>query len=43
MATKLDSRSSSSSRRVPDGKRVTFDGGKAKADGGRVPLKTKAS
>lgn len=39
MATKLNSRSAKK-RRVVDGKLVTFADGKAKADGGDLPLKT---
>ncbi len=40
MATKLDTRAAKKGRRVPDGKRMTFDHGQAKANGGGLPLKT---
>lgn len=39
MATKLNDRTPKD-RRVPDGKRVTFDRGQPKSNGGRLPLKT---
>lgn len=41
MATKIDMRSTEKPpRRAPDGKRVTFDRGRAKANGDGLPLKT---
>lgn len=39
MATKLNDGKTGSSR-APDGKRVTFDRGQAKAEDGSLPLKT---
>ncbi len=40
MATKLNTRSTKKNRRAPDGKRVTFNRGRAKTNGGSLPLKT---
>ncbi len=42
MATKLNDRTpKTGGSRAPDSKRITFDGGQAKADGGSpLPLKT---
>lgn len=39
MATKIK-RGTKTGRRIPDGKRMTFVGGKAKMDDGSLPLKT---
>ena len=39
MATKLNERKTGG-RRTPDGKRVEFDQGQAKSNGGGLPLKT---
>ncbi len=39
MATKIK-RGTKTGRRIPDGKRITFVGGKAKTDAGRLPFKT---
>ena len=39
MATKLNNRKTGGSR-APDSKRVTFDHGVAKTNGGSLPLKT---
>ena len=40
MAIKLNTCATKKDRRVPDGKRMTFDHGQAKANGGGLPLKT---
>lgn len=39
MATKLNDGKTGGSR-APDGKRITFNRGRAKTDGGSLPLKT---